>query len=46
MEGSEYIIAVNKDKGAPIFQVADIGVVADLNQLLPVLNKLIKKEKE
>ena len=45
MEGSEYIIAVNKDKGAPIFQVADIGIVADLNQLLPILNKLIKKEK-
>lgn len=45
MENSEYIIAVNKDKAAPIFQVADIGVVADLNQLLPVLNKLIEKEK-
>lgn len=45
MENSEYIIAVNKDKSAPIFQVADIGVVADLNQLLPALNKLIKKEK-
>lgn len=45
MEGSEYIIAVNKDKGAPIFQVADIGVVADLNQLLPLLNKRIKEEK-
>lgn len=45
MEGSEYIIAVNKDKGAPIFQVADIGVVADLNQLLPILNKKIKEEK-
>jgi electron transfer flavoprotein alpha subunit len=45
MENSEYIIAVNKDKSAPIFQVADIGVVADLNQLLPTLNKLIKKEK-
>ena len=45
MEGSEYIIAINKDKGAPIFQVADIGIVADLNQILPVLNKLIIKEK-
>ena len=45
MENSEYIIAVNKDKAAPIFQVADIGVVTDLNQLLPVLNKLIEKEK-
>lgn len=45
MEGSEYIIAVNKDKGAPIFQVADIGVVADLNQLLPILNKKIKEER-
>ena len=45
MEGSEYIIAVNKDKGAPIFNIADIGVVADLNQLLPLLDKRIKEEK-
>lgn len=45
MEGSEYIIAVNKDKGAPIFNIADIGVVADLNQLLPLLDKRIKQER-
>lgn len=46
MEGSEYIIAVNKDKGAPIFNIADIGVVADLNQLLPLLHKRIRQEKD
>ena len=45
MEGSEYIIAINKDKGAPIFQIADIGIVGDINQILPLLNKEIKKEK-
>lgn len=45
MEGSEYIIAVNKDKAAPIFNIADIGVVADLNQLLPLLDKRIKQER-
>lgn len=45
MEGSEYIIAINKDKGAPIFNIADIGIVGDLNQLLPLLDKRIKEEK-
>lgn len=45
MEGSEYIIAINKDRAAPIFQIADIGIVGDINQILPLLNKEIKKEK-
>lgn len=41
MEESDYIIAINKDKFAPIFQVADLGVVADLHKVVPILaNKL------
>ncbi|MEG2666579.1 MAG: FAD-binding protein, partial [Bacteroidales bacterium] len=44
MENSDLIIAVNKDKYAPIFEVADLGLVCDLKKLLPVLiEKLSKK---
>lgn len=46
MENSDYIIAINKDKTAPIFNVADIGIVGDVNQILPLLNKRIKEELE
>ena len=44
MEESDYIIAVNKDKYAPIFSVADLGIVADLHRLVPMLTERLKKE--
>ncbi len=45
MEESDLIIAVNKNDGAPIFTVADLGIVGDLNAVVPKLTELIKKEK-
>ena len=46
MEGSEFILAINKDESAPIFDVADLGIVANLDTLLPKLTEAIKKYKE
>lgn len=43
MEESDYIIAINKDKFAPIFQVADLGIVGDLKQIIPLLTARIRK---
>ncbi|MBI9035528.1 MAG: electron transfer flavoprotein subunit alpha/FixB family protein [Bacteroidales bacterium] len=43
MEESELIIAINKDKHAPIFQVADLGIVGDAKQIIKKLNDRLKK---
>lgn len=44
MEESEYIIAINKDKFAPIFQVSDLGIVGDASQIIPLLTERLSKE--
>ena len=46
MGSSEYILAINKDESAPIFDVADLGIVGNLETLLPKLTEAIKKYKE
>ena len=45
MEESDIIIAINKDETAPIFDVADYGIVGDLNKILPALSEKIKEAK-
>lgn len=44
MEESDLIIAINKDESAPIFDVADYGIVGDLNKILPALTEKLKAE--
>lgn len=45
MEESDIIIAINKDETAPIFDVADYGIVGDLNKIVPMLTEKIRAAK-
>jgi electron transfer flavoprotein alpha subunit len=45
MQSSENIIAINKDANAPIFEFSDLGIVGDLNKILPKLTEAIRAKK-
>lgn len=45
MKGAAVVVAVNKDPGAPIFGVADFGIVADLHEVVPALTAAIREAK-
>jgi len=45
MQGSENIVAINKDSNAPIFEFSDLGIVGDLNKIVPKLTQAVKAKK-
>jgi len=45
MQNSDFVIAVNTDPEAPIFRIADLGIVGDLYEILPALIEAVRKEK-
>ena len=45
MASSKYIVALNKDEEAPIFKLADYGIIGDVMEVLPKLTEEIKKVK-
>jgi len=42
MQGSNVIVAINKDPNAPIFEFSDLGVVGDLHEIVPKLTELVR----
>jgi electron transfer flavoprotein alpha subunit len=46
MQASENIVAINRDANAPIFEFSDLGIVGDLNKILPKLTAALKARKE
>jgi electron transfer flavoprotein alpha subunit len=42
MSDSDFILAINSDPQAPIFQIADLGIVGDLYQVIPEMLKQVK----
>jgi electron transfer flavoprotein alpha subunit len=45
MQGSSTIVAINKDANAPIFEFCDLGVVGDVNEIVPKLTELVRSRK-
>ena len=45
MQGSGTVVAINKDPNAPIFEFSDLGVVGDLNEIVPKLTELVNQRK-
>jgi electron transfer flavoprotein alpha subunit len=45
MQSSEHIVAINKDSNAPIFEFSDLGIVGDLNKIVPKLTEAVKARK-
>ena len=45
MQGSATIVAINKDANAPIFEFCDLGVVGDVNEIVPKLTELVRARK-